>query len=174
MTFRLNLNINVCLAWLSHNGGLGMTDWAEDAVRRYFSQIDAQRKTDELELIKHHKLVAGAERLWTDLRKFLDRQTKSFNSQTRPDFFSMASSTEQVEVVGPNGSLKLGLDSRVPVLIAQHYEQPDSEPAVFEFKFFHGVNKEGQEFYLFIDQGSIPVGADKLGSQLLDRVLGLK
>lgn len=76
----------------------------------------ARYLTCHSKLINHHKLVAGAEGLWKDLRKFIRSETDDFNDQTRPDFFKVTESEDgfHIDVVAPMASLKCWFDNRVP------------------------------------------------------------
>src|SRR5690242_7037753 len=109
MALQLNLNLNVCLAWLSHNGGVRMGEWADNAYLKFFgTNADPERKNEELELIAHHKLVAGGERRWKELANFIKAETAAFNAKTRPDFFTVTEYDygTRIEVVAPMATLK--------------------------------------------------------------------
>lgn len=170
MAFQLNLNLNVCLAWLSHNGGLGMGQWADDAVKRFFAEGDQGRRKDELELINHHKLVAGAEGLWKDLRKFIKSETGDFNDQTRPDFFKITESADgfHIDVVAPMASLKCWFDNRVPNVKAERSSLVKDETETYELAVRTTKDRNGRDIYFLTDTNGQATQIKIIGAQLLN------
>ena len=148
-----------------------MGEWADRAVQRYFSRLDEKRKAEEWELIRHHKLVAGAEGLWGRLQKFIKIETADFNRQMRPDFFKLSESENRIEVTGPTGSLKCWLDKRIPQLLAEHYEPPAPVPLTRAYNFGSRQNKDGQDYFFLIDNHDNGLDVEVVGAQLLDPLL---
>lgn len=146
-----------------------MGDWADRAVSRYFSNISNERQAEERELILHHKLVAGSERLWKSLHKFIKTETADFNRQTRPDFFQVTESEDRIEVTSPAGTLKCWLDKRIPQVMAEHYQPP--APLTREFSVGTRKDKDGNDLFFLIDKQSSAWDIEIIGGQLLDPLL---
>lgn len=146
-----------------------MGKWADEAAARFFSQLGQQRQSNELELIRHHRLVAGAEQWWAKLRKFIIAETNAFNKQTRPDFFQVEDSETRVEVVAPMGTLKCSYDSRTPTIRAELELAASMKPKTFHYGFVSHVNNQGQETIQIVNaEDTTTSTVEVIGAQLLN------
>jgi hypothetical protein len=70
MPFDFKLSLSVFSARKSRKGALLMGEWAERAFQKSQGTSSKRRLDEELELLRHHKTVAGAETIWAHLVHF--------------------------------------------------------------------------------------------------------
>jgi hypothetical protein len=93
-----------------------MGEWADDALKKFQDTSSKTRLDEELELVRHYKTVAAAQKQWVVLVDFIKTETSDFNRKKERAFFAVSGSGNEIEVAAPELRLKLELDLRTPTL----------------------------------------------------------
>ena len=88
-----------------------MGEWASKAEARFKQSASKDRQDEELELLRHHKTVAGAEITWDNLVDFIANEVKDFNRRMGREFFTLYKSQTEIGVEAPK--LRLARDTEV-------------------------------------------------------------
>ncbi len=144
-----------------------MGAWAERALKKLQHTSSKERLAEELELVRHHKTVAGAEGLWEKLIDFIKDETEDFNRKKEREFFKVSGYDKELEVAAPELRLKLELDLRTPSIDCTYLEPyPNNE------------EKDSAEYYFRLNNGDVsivgqydketPLSIETVGGELLD------
>ncbi|MEK6282042.1 MAG: hypothetical protein AABN95_16935 [Acidobacteriota bacterium] len=91
-----------------------MVEWADHALKNFQDTSSKKRLEEELELVRHYKTVAAAEKQWERLIDFIKIETGDFNRKKEREFFAISGFGNEIEVAAPELRLKLELDLRTP------------------------------------------------------------
>jgi len=146
-----------------------MGRWAETAVVRFFSEADKERRSEELELVRHHKLQAGAEKTWKALCAFVESEANDFNRRIGREFFDeVTTSNITLRVQAPKGVALCVLDERVPEINIQHDIPPVGKPKTSEFPLALKEGKDGEYILITGKAAGIGLSVESLGARVLD------
>ncbi|HWN11990.1 MAG TPA: hypothetical protein VNO50_22365 [Pyrinomonadaceae bacterium] len=104
-----------------------MGEWADQALKNFQDTSSKERLDEELELVRHHKTVAAAEKQWATLIDFIKTETRDFNRKKEREFFVISGVGNEIEVAAPELRVKIELDVRTPS-IRFHLPRAISEP----------------------------------------------
>lgn len=144
-----------------------MGAWADRALKRLQDTSSKERLDEELELVRHHKTVAGAERLWERLINFIRTETDDFNRKKERDFFEVSGSGYEIEVAADTLRLKLKLDVRTSSIDFTYLEPYPNrkEKDVGEYRF---VLKDDAVVIVGQYDNETPLSVETVGGELLD------
>jgi len=111
MPFDFKLSLSVSSSPKSRKGDQAMGEWASKAEARFKQSASKDRQDEELELLRHHKTVAGAEITWDNLVDFIANEVKDFNRRMGREFFTLYKSQTEIGVEAPK--LRLARDTEV-------------------------------------------------------------
>src|SRR5215213_2615692 len=111
MPFDFKLSLSVSSTRNSRKGDQAMGEWASKAEARFKQSASKDRQDEELELLRHHKTVAGAEGIWDNLVDFIANEVKDFNRRMGREFFTLYKSQTEIGVEAPK--LRLARDTEV-------------------------------------------------------------
>jgi hypothetical protein len=101
MPFDFKLSLSVSSTRKSRKGDQVMGEWASKAEARFKQSASKDRQNEELELLRHHKMVAGAESIWADLINFIENEVKDFNRRMGREFLKVHKSQNQIGIEAP-------------------------------------------------------------------------
>src|SRR5690349_3685592 len=166
MPFDFKISLSVSSSSKSRKGELKMGDWASKAEARFKQNASKDRQNEELELLRHHKTVAGAESIWADLINFIENEAKDFNRRMGREFLKVHRSENQIGVEAPELRLTLELDLRMPSLDFTYYEPYPSRE-----------EKDSGEYHFRLNNGEVllvgqydkdtPLSIETVGGELL-------
>jgi hypothetical protein len=167
MPFDFKLSLSVSSSSKSRKGDRPMGAWADRALKKLQDTSSKERLDEELELVRHHKTVAGAEVLWDKLIDFIKTETDDFNRKKERDFFAISGVGDEIEVAAPELRLKLKLDLRTPSIDFTYLEP-----------FPNREEKDSGEYYFRLNIGDVsivdqydretPLSIETVGGDLLD------
>lgn len=100
-----------------------MGNWAERTAIKFRQQATKERQTEELELQRHSKTQAGAEKTWKRLTKHIASEIKDFNRLMQREFLQLLPREDVIEIHGPELWLIVSFDLRMPE-ISFEYKGP--------------------------------------------------
>lgn len=144
-----------------------MGAWADRALKKFQDTSGKKRLEEELELVRHHKTVAGAEGLWESLIDFIQTETADFNRKKERDFFAVSGVGNDIEVSAPKLRLQLKLDLRTPSIDFTYLEPyPNREERDDgEYRF---LLKDNEVMIVNRDDKETPLSIETVGGELLD------
>jgi hypothetical protein len=167
MPFDFKLSLSVSSTPKPRKGELSMGAWADQALKKFQDTSSKERLAEELELVRHHKTVAGAEGLWEKLIDFIKTETLDFNRKKEREFFKISGVDNEIEIAAPELRLKLELDLRTPTIDFTYLEP-----------FPNREEKDSGEYYFRLNNGDVsivgqydketPLSIETVGGELLD------
>ncbi len=147
-----------------------MGEWADRALKTFQDSSSKERLEEELELVRHYKTVAAAEKQWATLVRFIQTETLDFNRKKERDFFEVSGSGNEIEVAGPELRLTLKLDLRTPSVDFQYLDlypnREEKESGEYRFRL-----KENRVFMVGEYDSETPLSVETVGGELLDRLV---
>ena len=167
MPFDFKISLSVSSSSKSRKGELTLGAWADRALKKLQDTSSKERLAEELELVRHHKTVAGAEVLWERLTDFIKIETGDFNRKKEREFFVISGFGNEIEVAAPDLRVKLELDLRTPTIDFTYLEPfPNMEEKDSgEYRFLLNHNE-----VLIVGQydKDTPLSIETVGGELLD------
>jgi len=147
-----------------------MGEWADYAYKKFHSESNTKRVQEEVELQRHSKIVAGAEKRWKELLKFVVSETEDFNKRMERQFLTVRTSDDYFEIDAPRSTLKASIDFRVPEL-RYEYGTPggygrDATDESGEFGFVRD-----NDVVTFNQESSGQLSVERVGAELLNRLV---
>jgi hypothetical protein len=167
MPFDFKISLSVSSTSKSRKGDRAMGAWADRALKKFQETSSKDRLEEELELVRHHKTVAGAEGLWEKLIDFIKTETLDFNRKKEREFFVVSGVGDEIEVAAPELRLKLELDLRTPSIDFTYYgpfpNRAEKDSGVYRFRLNNGDVSIVGEY-----DKETPLSIETVGGELLD------
>jgi hypothetical protein len=144
-----------------------MGDWASKAEAHFKDSASKGRQDEELEVLRHHKTVAGAESLWDQLVSYMEREVKDFNRRMEREFLVVHKGQNEIGIDAPKIRLTVELDRRTPSIDFKYNEPyPNTE------------ERDSGEYHFRLNNGDVllvgqydkdtPLSIETVGGELLD------
>ena len=120
-----------------------------------------------MELVRHYKTVAAAQKQWARLIELIKIETNDFNRKKEREFFAVSGFGNELEVTAPDLRVKIKLDARTPS-IDYTYLDPypnlnEKEPGEYRFRL-----KDERVFMVGKYDNDTPLSIETVGGELLD------
>jgi hypothetical protein len=167
MPFDFKLHLSVSSRSKSHKGESIMGEWADHALKKFQDTSSKKRLEEELELVRHYKTVAAAEKQWATLIDFIKSETRDFNRKKEREFFVISGVGNEIAVAAPELRLNLELDLRTPTIDFTYGEpypnREEKESGEYRFRL-----KDERVFLVSECDSETPLSIETVGGELLD------
>lgn len=144
-----------------------MGEWAAAAEQRFKNQSGKRRLDEELELLRHHKTVAGAETIWANLVRFILNEAGDFNRRMGREFLVAQFSENKIEVGAPKMRLTVELDFRTPT-IDFTFNEPYPNNKERDSGVYRFLLKDEEVTIVGQNDKDTPLSIETVGGELLD------